>query len=217
MYIIFDKVQPNGSNSKIHVVKSMSISNGLAHARVLSYATIDQYITENPMANWEDRDIPIPLTSVASPEAWLISSDGPYYKGIIQNDVVDSLEGVKDKAWSRIKQSRSLAETQLFLYDGDLFDANKEQIMGAVQLAVISQLAGQPFSINWTLYDNSVKTFNAEQMISIGVELGKMVSGVYDIARGLREHIDAATTEDELSSIIWPNDIHPVTPTKDPA
>lgn len=115
-----------------------------------------------------------------------------------------SLDAAKLQAWSRIKKARTTAELSPFTYADDIYDADKAQISGAVQMALLAQLAGAPFSIDWTLNNNSVRSLSAAEMIAVGVALGEHVALVYDIGRTLREQIETCTTPAELDTIGWP-------------
>jgi hypothetical protein len=94
-----------------------------------------------------------------------------------------------------------------FVCGGQTFDGDSEsqrRIQGAAQLATLAQATGQPFSIDWTLADNTQATLTATEMIGVGVALGQHVNGAHGIARALRAQIDAATTPEELEAIQWP-------------
>lgn len=114
------------------------------------------------------------------------------------------LQQTKDQKWQSVKQERSLRENSTFTYNGNLYDADKEHIPGAAQLALLAKSANQPFSINWTLADNSVVTLDADEMIAVGAALGSYINSIYDTARDLRDQINAATTIAEVDSIQWP-------------
>ena len=57
--------------------------------------------------------------------------------------------------------------------------------------------------MDWTLADNTVQTFNATELKQIGQALGAHVNACHVKARGLRDQINAAQTEAELSIITW--------------
>lgn len=114
------------------------------------------------------------------------------------------LAEAKAYKWTALKAARTVAEAASFTCDGSVYQADKERISGAVQLALLAQLAGQPFSIDWTLSDNSVRTLDAAQMIAVGVALGTVVSSIFDTARQLRIQLDAANTVEEVDAIGWP-------------
>lgn len=118
----------------------------------------------------------------------------------------DLSEG-RAQAWSRIKSARESVEFGPFTLGGNVFNGDSEsqrRIQGAAQLATLAQATGQPFSIDWTLFDNTYATLTAGEMIGVGVALGQHVNGAHGIARTLRTQIDAATTPEELEAIQWP-------------
>ena len=118
-----------------------------------------------------------------------------------------TLEGAKAKRWGEIKQQRDAIEGSGFTWDGSVFDSDltsQSRIQGAVQLAVLAAGAGQPFSIEWTLADNSVRTLNGTDMINVGFALAAHVESVFTIGRALREDILAATTVPEVGAVQWP-------------
>lgn len=116
-----------------------------------------------------------------------------------------SLESAKAQAWTKIKASRTGAEGVAFICNGHTYDANVEKISGAVQLALLSNLGGQPFSIDWTLADNSVITLDGPGMTAVGVALGQHINTVYDTARDLRTQVDLAPTVTQVDLIKWPS------------
>lgn len=111
------------------------------------------------------------------------------------------------EAWSRIKAARESVEFGPFVLGVHTFDGDSEsqrRIQGAAQLATLAQATGQPFSIDWTLADNTQVTLTAAEMIGVGVALGHHVNEAHGIARTLRAQIDAATTPEQLEAIQWP-------------
>lgn len=115
-----------------------------------------------------------------------------------------TLEETKTQKWEAIKETRSKEEYKPFTYDGCLFDANVTKITAASQLAFMAKVTGQPFAMNWTLFDNSVKELDADAMMAVGLALGQHVDSVYNIARQLRDAINAAQTKEEVELVAWP-------------
>lgn len=117
------------------------------------------------------------------------------------------LQDHKEAKWIQIKAARDAASDAGFTWDGSTFqsDAAKSrgEITGAALAASIAKSTGQPFSINWTLTDNSVRSLNADQMIATGMALLAHINAVHEIGRGLRAQIDAATTVEEVEAITW--------------
>ncbi|WP_257620099.1 DUF4376 domain-containing protein [Janthinobacterium sp. NKUCC08_JDC] len=115
-----------------------------------------------------------------------------------------TLDSVKVRTWERIKAARSVAETADFMCCGVVYQADKDRIVGATQLALIAQAAGQPYSIDWTLSDNTHVTLDASGMIAVGAALGAHVTEAFAIALRLRKQIAIATSFDTLEAILWP-------------
>jgi hypothetical protein len=117
---------------------------------------------------------------------------------------VDSrdLEQKKLDKWTEIKAARTAQEFDSFEWGGYVFqcdEVSQRRIQGAVQLAAIDTNT----VMDWTLADNTVQTFNATELQQIGQALGAHVNACHVKARDLRDQINAAQTEAELSIITW--------------
>ena len=115
-----------------------------------------------------------------------------------------ALSDAQSQAWIRIKGVRTTKEAAPFVCDGVTYDANKTNITGGVQMAIIAKSAGTAFSVNWILADNTTRTLNADQMIAVGVTLGNIVDNIYDTAYGLRTKIENTKTISDADAITWP-------------
>lgn len=117
-----------------------------------------------------------------------------------------TLAEVKDSAWERIKAKRGEAEFGGFSWDGSAFDSDptsQQRIQGAAQMAQIAMASGHPFSIEWTLRDNTTRMLSGEEMIQVGLDMGQHINACHAKARQLRQQIEAATTKEELEAIVW--------------
>ena len=115
---------------------------------------------------------------------------------------VESLESAKLAKWQDIKIERSVAEFGSFVWNEHTFDsdeASQRRIQGAVQLAQLDS----SITLDWTLADNTVQTFNATELQQIGQALASHVDACHVKARGLRNQINAAESQAELSVISW--------------
>jgi len=178
---------------------------------VNSHATEQAAVDKLPLA-WQWR-IPVPVDELAGDEPTLlgeveralVSLDAsPFAGGERVDDVSETIEAARQRAWIRIKAARAVAEDGNFTYDGGTYEADKVRIGGAVQLATLAKAAGAPYSETWTLVDNSQRELDADQVIALGIALGRHVSGVYATGRQLRAQIEAAETADEAQAIGWP-------------
>jgi hypothetical protein len=118
-----------------------------------------------------------------------------------------TLAALRLARWSQVKVQRAASEFGGFAWDGSAFDSDEmsqARIIGAVQMAVLAAAAEQPFAIDWTLQDNTVRTLSGADMIAVGLALGTHVATAHTIARALRDAIEAAATAEELEAIEWP-------------
>lgn len=119
-----------------------------------------------------------------------------------------NLDTAKAAAWEAIKLQRGKVEKGGFEWSGYKFDSDavsQQRIQGAVQLAQMALAANVvAWSIDWTLFDNSVVTLDATDMVNVGLALGMHVSTVFNISRELREQIYSASTLQSLNTIKWP-------------
>ena len=109
------------------------------------------------------------------------------------------------QCWEKIKGIREIKENTPFLCNGSLYDVNKLNIAGAVQMASIAKATNSAFSIDWVLHDNTIKTLNADEMIAVGISLGEIVSNTYNISNTLRASINSPNiTIYQLDALTWP-------------
>lgn len=117
-----------------------------------------------------------------------------------------TLDDLKAAQWTQIKQARSQAEYAGFTWDGSTFDSDaisQQRINGAVSLALIAKQANQPYSITWTLADNTLRVLSAGDMVSVGLALGTHMQTVFNKGQQIQQQIEAATTKEEIDDIIW--------------
>lgn len=117
-----------------------------------------------------------------------------------------TLDDVRATQWDKVKASRDVAEYGGFTWDGSAFDSNlvsQSRIQGASQMAILAKSAGQPFLIEWTLADNSVRTLSADEMIGVGMAMGMHITAVHTAGREKRTEINNATTVEEIESVVW--------------
>jgi hypothetical protein len=117
-----------------------------------------------------------------------------------------SLSDAKDQTWSAMKVARDANLAAGFTWNGSKFDSDdvsQQRIQGAVQLASLAAAVGQPFSITWTLFDNTTRTMSGSEMIAVGIALGTFVQNVFTAGVALRNQIDAATSLSTLQGITW--------------
>lgn len=164
-----------------------------------------------PVFNWYVELSPAAL-NVAQPipslEAALTTvADSPWLGGTVV-PTSSPLDEARTRRWALIKlQREEFIARPIDLAGVGKFDADPksaENIKGAVQLAILAQAAGQPWQVDWTMFDNSVRTLTAAEVIALGQALGQRVDQAHQTARTLRAAIEAAQTVAQLEVISWP-------------
>lgn len=136
----------------------------------------------------------------ALPQGWVWQM--PERLAVDMRAVVDA----RTQAWERIKKNRAEAESAGFFYNLVLFDSDPisvQRISGAVQLALLAQLAGQAFSIVWTVADNTTMELDAAGMIGVGTALGGHMDQIFTKARTKRDLIEASSDIAFLDGLTW--------------
>ena len=114
-------------------------------------------------------------------------------------DPVEALALARLRRWEAAKLVRdtkidSGCMTPLGRVDSD--EKSRLNINGAVQTALIAQAAGQPFSIDWTMADNSVVSHDGPATVAMGLAVAGFVAACHEAARGIRVAIEDATDPD---------------------
>lgn len=116
-----------------------------------------------------------------------------------------SLDDAKAAKWTAAKVNRDaridagVTVPGIGTFDSDGISRNN--ITGAVTMALIAQGAGAPYSITWKLADNTVATLTAAQMIGVGVAVGQYVAACHARAQTLGLAIQAASTVAAVDAI----------------
>jgi len=105
-----------------------------------------------------------------------------------------------------IKASRDSAEYGLFTYSGYTLDGDSDaqrRLAGLVSPAKAAIAAGVTFTKEFTLADNSIVAFTAEDFV--GIEMAKIwqVDAAFTKYRELRVQVLAAETVEEIESVTW--------------
>lgn len=119
----------------------------------------------------------------------------------------DPLDQAKEIRLRIMRQRRDAEEFGTFVWDGSTFDASPESVsrfIGAVMMSQWAQAAGQPFSVSWTLADNSERTMSASDMAAAAQALGAHTFQVHADYKTVKNAIQAATTIEEVQAITWP-------------
>ena len=86
---------------------------------------------------------------------------------------------------------------------GDVqIDADSQRkISGATLAALIAKGVGQPFSISWTMVDNSVVPHDADQMIAMGMTVTMYLAACQIAGTAIRDALLATHTEADLMAV----------------
>jgi hypothetical protein len=212
MPILHPTKAPNGIGLGYHraIKLEADLVSGKAVVTVASHADEAGFLAGLPLAwHWY---VPLEITVFSGTgslleelqDALIAQADSPFLGGQIVTDNSDTIEAARDRAWTRIKLARDVAEVANFAWAGSVFQSDTPRITGATQMALLAQMASEPFEIDWTLADNTVRTLSAEDMIAVGVALGRHIADVFETGRQLRVQIADATTIAELNAIGWP-------------
>jgi hypothetical protein len=129
-------------------------------------------------------------------DAWIINED------LIEVDV----EKAKPIAVQQINTWRDAQKELPFTVDGiGTFSADgdsKANIDGAAQAALMAKLGGQPFTINWSLHDDSEITLDADKMQAVGLGLMAHVNAAHTVARGYKNQVRLATDLSQIEAIL---------------
>lgn len=115
------------------------------------------------------------------------------------------IEDVRASRWEAIKKARDQAEvSSTFECDGAVYRSDPVRIGGAAQGAQIALTAGLPFSMSWTLQDNTTKVLDAPGMIRVGLAQLAHIDAIHQYSRTLRDRIfNQAKTNEEVEAISW--------------
>lgn len=116
-----------------------------------------------------------------------------------------SLDEAKASKWAAAKAKRDIqidagvTVPGIGTFDSD--SVSRNNITGAVTMALIAQGAGAPFTIGWKLADNTVTTLDAAQMIGVGVAMGQYVAACHANAQAIGLAIQGAGDVETVEAI----------------
>lgn len=130
--------------------------------------------------------------------------EGGYSDVYTFSRLVPIISDARESKWDEVKIARDFhieggCATPLGRIDSDL--VSRTNVAGAVSMAQIAMASSTPFSIEWTMEDNSVVIHDGPAMIAAGVAVGTHVNACHRVARSLRDQIEAAQTISEVDSI----------------
>lgn len=202
---------PNGITAAHRIVKT-ELTGTTLRLQVHMYPSLEQSADAHLL--WQEYpELPLAALDVQDPigslERALAAQPDGLFAGAtyVADAAVDDIETARACKWAEIKGERDRLENGGFDVPGvGRFDSDADsraRIVGAVTAAKIAQDAGQPFSVEWTLADNTTAMLNAEQVISVGFAMLTHTTSTHEKGRVLRAQIAAAEDVDSLNAITW--------------
>ncbi len=150
----------------------------------------------------------IPITA----EEQALYSSNMYVRGedgkpVEKPPYMPTIEELKTRKWNSVRIERDRLEQAGVPYLGKILDSDTvsvQRIAIAVQAAQAAIAANVPFTLAWTMQDNTAVEMDAAQVVGMSVALAQYSDGLHQTARALREQIEAAETVEELANIKWP-------------
>lgn len=109
------------------------------------------------------------------------------------------LEMARQSKLREIEESRLAHASQPLVLDGYSFDADYENIPGAV----IAALVNPTYTTPWVTADNQVVSLSSAQVVALGQLLKEQKTLAVTRARELKDQVLAATTQEQLEGIVW--------------
>jgi hypothetical protein len=119
---------------------------------------------------------------------------------------VKDVEEVRSEKLKSLKASRDAEEFSEFTYNGLVLDGGvdaQRRLTGLVSAAKAAIAAGTSFAKDFTLADDSVVSFTAEDFV--GIEMAKIwqVDAAFTKYRDLKNQVMSATTVAEIEAVTW--------------
>lgn len=151
----------------------------------------------------------VPIVNLAGPSqadiaAALVAPGGPLEGGTIVDEPIGTLDQAKVLARQAVLAARDRAEfggCETAFGRVDTKAESQRKAGGAVQMAMIAQAASAPFTIGWTMADNTTIALDADGMIDVGLAIGQHVNACHGHGLGLKDLIDAAETVEDIAAI----------------
>lgn len=109
------------------------------------------------------------------------------------------LEMARQSKLREIEESKLAHASQPLVLDGYSFDADYENIPGAV----IAALVDPTYTTTWVTADNQVVSLSSAQVVTLGQLLKEQKTFAVIRARELKDQALAATIQEQLEAIVW--------------
>lgn len=150
-----------------------------------------------------EMDPPVPCWP--RPDPYYAEAELLFIGGALQWHDPRPLAAAKAAAWEAAKSARDAAEAADFEFEGVMYQPDIKRITGGVLNALMAQLAGVPFSEEWTVSDNTSVWLDGAQMQALGLALARRISDIHATGRAMRKAIaDATDPAEAYTAAIWP-------------
>lgn len=203
-YLYAAAVTPNGASVNVHRLHRVSLDK----QKVL--LTLNHFVdAEQELPTWQDEyEMPIDAFVLgAYPDCvwdWITGPTGLFQNGVILEELGD-LDNAKKMALHRVERLRDghiaggVTVPGLGVFQSDT--RSTENIMGAVQVALIKYVLQEPFVVNFKMLDNTNASMDATQTFTVGMALANLRGQIYEHSWALKDLITAATTLEEVEAI----------------
>ncbi len=184
---------------------TFEVSSGEVRGRV-SYMDGDEVSVPGGF-NWVITDDDAPLETLWFDGSTLVRRpappSAPYTWAAESFSWVISLAKAREQKLLEIKAQRNATETGPFSWGPHTFDGDvdsQRRLGYAAQMASQYAALGEPFSIDWTLYDNTTVTLTGEDVIAAFTALGFHINAAHQTARARKAAVLAANSVEEVDS-----------------
>lgn len=199
---MFDKLMPNGAQARYHKALRFTVEADGTHAVVNSY-----HSEEMNLISWQDTYV-IPLAvkveALADVEYLLTFANAPFDGGVIVPDETATLDSQKARKLAALKLRKVQAENAGCATPKGRVDTDgesRQKVLGLFLMATTAKQAGAPFSILFTMEDNSEVEHDADEMIALGLAEGLYISACHASSLVIKAAIDAAETIPALEAV----------------
>lgn len=203
-YLYAAAVTPNGAAVNVHRLHRVSLDK----QRVL--LTLNHFVdADQELPTWQDEyEMPIDAFILgAYPDCvwdWITTSEGLFPDGVVLEELGD-LETTKKMAIHKIERLRDGHVAGGLTIPGlgtiQTGPRHTENIMGAINVAVIKHLRQEPFVVNFKMLDDTFATLDADGAFDVGLALAGMRGQIYEHSWALKDLVEEATTMEELQAI----------------
>jgi hypothetical protein len=151
---------------------------------------------EDPLDYGIDPQVDLEAPADCRERPYRLSDDGT----AIEPDIASA----RAARWDAVKAKRFAVEDGGCPTPHGSMDSDPEsrlKLTGAVTMAVLAAQAGAPFSVDWTMRDNSTVAHDGPAIIAAGMAMGNHVATAHAVATALRGQIEACDSFAALDAI----------------